>query len=39
MIIKPNLDPSAIDDIDNYLLTADSAFIHNNPNLKCHPTL
>ena len=39
MIIKTKLDPSTTCDQDNYLLTADFAFIHNNPNLKCHPTL
>ena len=39
MIIKTKLDPSTIDDQDNYLLTVDSTFIHNNQNLKCHLTL
>ena len=39
MIIKTKLDPSTIGDQENYLLTANSTFIHNNPNLKCHPTL
>ena len=39
MIVQTKLDPSTIDDQDYYLLTADSAFIHNKPNLKCHPTL
>ena len=39
MIIKTKLDESTICDQDNYLLTADSTFIHNNPNLKCHLTL
>ena len=38
-IIKTKLDPSTIGGHDNYLLAADSAFTHNNPNLKCHPTL
>ena len=38
-IIKTKLDNSTICDQDNYLLTADSTFINNNPNLKCHLTL
>ena len=38
-IIKTKLDKSTICDQDNYLLTANSAFIHNNPNLQCHLTL
>ena len=39
MIIKTKLDESTICDQGNYLLTADPTFIHNNPNLKCHPSL
>ena len=38
-IIKTSLDPSTIDYQDNCLLTADSAFMCNIPNLKFHPTL
>ena len=38
-IIKTKLYASTIDDQRNYLLTVDSTFIHNNPDLKCHPTL
>ena len=37
MIIKSKLDPSTVGDQDNYLLSADSTLIQNNPNLKCHP--
>ena len=32
-IIKTKLDSTPIDDQNNYMLTADSAFIENNPNL------
>ena len=39
MIIKAKLDPPTTDDQDNYLLTADSTFIYNNPNIKYHPTI
>ena len=39
MIIKTKLDPSTRDDQGIFLLTADSTFTHNNPNLKCHQTL
>ena len=39
MIIKTKLNPSTIDDHNNYLLTADSIFIHSNPQVNCHPSL